>query len=474
MSKLVSQQLVSVIKSQLLDYIIDPHTQFIVGVSGGKDSMALLHLLNSQFKNVKAIHVNYGLRAADSDADQNLVEEYCRSYNIELKTVKAPEFNEGNFQQNARDFRYKCFNELAKTHANQPFLICTGHHENDQIETILHRIYEGKSPLIYGGMKVITGKMYKPLLTTSLATIEAYVNENNIPWRLDKSNLESKYKRNFLRNNIIPKLKNNYNKFNDSILKQVEYSNTYADIIEQVKSTIQIAQHSLDLSKWTKLKPNIQFAVLTYWFHIDLGLHHISDKSVQEIATQLNKGVENGWEYTINGVNDTEEWVLNISQSILFAFNNKLYQNYKPTTLKAPAKLTESKCLFDDFFLQFELNSNEFDTSVNNKIWFKSFLNNPDISFRSVHVGDRFKPIGLKGKSKKVYDILSELGIPSYIRKYAILIFSATKAVALIFPQLDISLPKIKNIGMVSIYGKLDDMTESSFSITKNSKNGHL
>jgi len=469
MSKLVSLQLNNLIKSLSQANNISANTHFIVGVSGGKDSMALLHLLHSITNNVHAVHINYGLRAEESDADQAVVEHFCAENNITITSFSAPSFLEGNFQNNAREFRYKCFNDVAFLHSYEDYYICTAHHLQDQVETLLHRVFEGKSAHLFKGMQIVNGQYFKPLLETSLRLIDTYVEENAIPWRLDKSNLEINYRRNYLRNTVIPELVKSYPSFEKNILKLINVSTTLDHSIEYISSTVFENNYALNITKLLALKPILQISVLNSWFHSYLFIHDVSEKTTKEIMVQLNKRVYNGWEYLLKSTaKDSNEWILNLSENILYAFKKS---NYFP--------IPNEQNLFNDvnnktlninktiYKIVIESEARAFNSLETTKLWFQYPGSVSVLCYRSIQLGDKFKPIGLNGKSKKVYDILAEHGIPSYLRKFAVLIFANSEALALLFPNMD-NLP-IRNsqLGLISEPAKVTDKTKPAFTITK-------
>lgn len=476
MSKSVSHQLVDLLKSLCLANDINSNAYFVVGVSGGKDSMALLHLLNSFAKNLHAVHINYGQRAEESDADQALVKDYCTSLGIEFSCFDAPNFERGNFQNEARKFRYQCFNEVAVKNQRIDYYVCTAHHKKDQVETILHNIFEGKSIALYKGMEILSDIYFKPLLKTSEIILNKYIEENDIPWRLDKSNLTTKYKRNFIRNKILPGLQKEYVKIENNILKLTDISYIYNSAIKHIAHSLFENEYALDLNKWLLIEPKLQTAILAFWFHNRLKLHEVSEKTINELCIQLNGDLPKGWENKIgNQKSIASDWVLNLSDNILYAFNKADYQKIDtPSKIFEDTEMSRRK-ISDTVLLSRELDSTSFNKFSTNELWFCYEGNTTDIKYRSIKDGDKFKPIGLKGKSKKINDILAEEGIPSSLRKYAKIIFANSEILALLFPQSDYLLQTTNRIGLIAEHAKLDNRSETIFKITKQpSQDGHL
>ncbi len=198
----------------------------IVGVacSGGADSMSLLHYLNS-VKNeygfsVVAITIDHGIRE-NSDKDANFVVSYCKKNDIEVHRFKGevPALSKENAQtieQAAREYRFKVFAEmLAKKKVTK---IALGHHMQDQAETILLNIFRGSGLQGASGMDVVRDGVYlRPLLKTSKAEIMAYINANEIPYVEDETNYSNDYARNFIRNSIMPLVRNKWKNADQTI-----------------------------------------------------------------------------------------------------------------------------------------------------------------------------------------------------------------------------------------------------------------
>lgn len=178
----------------------------IVAVSGGCDSMVLLTLCKQCGLNAIAAHVNYGLRGGDSEADAQLVSEYCATHKITLEQKKVTEHDwnahRGSTQEQARAIRYAWFNELLKKHGAARVL--TAHHANDQTETMLMQFIRGGGGKSVYGMAADTGSLLRPLLSRTKNELLEYARTNHIPWREDLSNQSDAYTRNTIRHNLLP------------------------------------------------------------------------------------------------------------------------------------------------------------------------------------------------------------------------------------------------------------------------------
>jgi tRNA(Ile)-lysidine synthase len=197
----------------------------VAGLSGGPDSSYLLHkyLLGKKGARVVAGHMNYGLRGTDSEKDQKLVEEMARIHGFEKDIFRVrPESGTAGggktrkrlpagFEKNARDSRYRFLMDLAKKVGAERIVMA--HTADDQVETILMRVFEGVG---IGGLKGIprmTGDgIVRPILDVWKEDILNYLKKRKIPYRIDRSNFDTRFERNWVRNVLLPLLVKRYGK----------------------------------------------------------------------------------------------------------------------------------------------------------------------------------------------------------------------------------------------------------------------
>ena len=204
----------------------------LVAVSGGIDSMVLLHILQNTGHKLSVAHCNFKLRGADADADEAFVKAYCKKHKLALhaesfKTKEVAKQNGESIQMAARRLRYEWFEALTRIHAYD--YIATAHNANDVAETFFVNLSRGTGLSGLTGIKPKIGNLVRPLLFATRAEIEAYAKANRIKWREDKSNQSVKYRRNLIRHKVVPVFEKINPSFNNSIVKTIarlEQSNT--------------------------------------------------------------------------------------------------------------------------------------------------------------------------------------------------------------------------------------------------------
>ncbi|HAU5147440.1 TPA: tRNA lysidine(34) synthetase TilS [Clostridioides difficile] len=199
--------------------LIQKGDKIVLGLSGGPDSVCLLHVLNRLKKDfnieIYAAHLNHQIRGIEAQKDVLYVSKLCEDMGIIffVKSINVPKYceNEGlSLEEGARKLRYEMFYEIKdKIKANK---IAIGHNLNDQAETVMMRIMRGT------GLKGLKGIDYirdnciiRPILDVERSEIEEYCEAYNLNPRIDKTNLENIYTRNKIRLDLLPYMKDNFN-----------------------------------------------------------------------------------------------------------------------------------------------------------------------------------------------------------------------------------------------------------------------
>ena len=255
--------------------------KIVIGVSGGPDSICLLHVLNNLKKELNfeiyVAHINHMIRK-EADEETEYVKKICEDLGIEcyIKRIDVQKIANNlkrGTEETGRKIRYEFFEEiLEKTSSNK---IATAHNNNDKIETILMNILRGSGT---SGLKGIEGvrdeKYIRPLIETSRFDIEKYCVENNLDPKIDKSNNENIYTRNKIRNIVIPYIEK---EFNPNIIKTINRlsdvateENEYLDkITEETFRELLIEDNKkdkivLDLKKFNNIELVIKRRLILY------------------------------------------------------------------------------------------------------------------------------------------------------------------------------------------------------------------
>ena len=244
----------------------------ILGNSGGPDSMCLLDILlklRSKYNlSIISAHVNHNVRK-ESKAEREFLEDYCNKNNVVFETMTIEKYGDDNFENEARKIRYNFFYEMVNKY-NANYLM-TAHHGDDLTETILMRMVRGSSLKGYSGFPIITKydnfSLIRPLLFITKVEALNYDITNNIPYVIDKSNLNKKYTRNRYRLDVLPLLKREdpnvhkkFLKFSETLL---EYDNFINKEIKKVINKVYVDKKII-LNEYNNLDILLKKKIVTY------------------------------------------------------------------------------------------------------------------------------------------------------------------------------------------------------------------
>jgi tRNA(Ile)-lysidine synthase len=248
--------------------------KLLLAISGGIDSMVLVHLLHQLNCNIAIAHCNFTLRGEESEGDEQFIRIYAEKNNIpffvtHFDTKLFAADNKLSIQLAARQLRYIWFHQLLEE--NQMDYILTAHHLDDSLETFLINFTRGTGPEGLTGIPQQNDKVVRPLLPFTRDEIEAYAKENNIHWREDSSNASDKYMRNKLRHDVVPVLKSLNPSFMESFGQTLEHLQQAQSLVQdasvlvyrQVVSEVNNQKH-ININELMRL-PNYK-AYLYQWF----------------------------------------------------------------------------------------------------------------------------------------------------------------------------------------------------------------
>ena len=284
----MKQKILNTIKKYNL---IESGDSIVIGVSGGPDSICLLHVLNLLKKelnfNIYVAHINHMIRK-EADEETEYVKEFCKNLGVECFVKKVDVLNiskqeKQGTEETGRKIRYEFFEEvMQKTNSNK---MATAHNNNDKVETIIMNILRGSGNSGLKGIEPMRdGKCIRPLIEIERTEIENYCFDNNLDPKIDKSNSDNVYTRNKIRNIVIPYIKE---EFNPNIIKTInrlsdvstEENEYLENITKEVFKEINIngvkdaknAQIILDLKKFNNLELVIKRRIILYTINKVIG-----------------------------------------------------------------------------------------------------------------------------------------------------------------------------------------------------------
>ena len=210
---------------------------YIVALSGGADSVALLLLLKNGGFNVHAAHCNFHLRGEESERDEAFCEQLCADENIpfhraHFDTREYADLHKVSIEMAARELRYRWFEQLRQDIGAAG--ICVAHHRDDSVETVLLNLVRGTGLRGLTGIQPRNGHILRPLLCVSRAEIEAFLAEKGQKYVTDSTNLETDVQRNVVRLEVLPLLR----KLNPAVVENIQRTAENLAEAQQVLNTI--------------------------------------------------------------------------------------------------------------------------------------------------------------------------------------------------------------------------------------------
>lgn len=362
--------------------------KLLLAVSGGIDSMVLMHLFQQLNYDIALAHCNFQLRGKESDADELFVKVKSKklkvkSYFIRFDTENYSKENKLSIQLAARKLRYDWFQELLSE--NQLDYLVTAHHLDDNVETFLINFVRGTGLEGLTGIPHQNGNIVRPMLPFSREEIENYAQANQIQWREDSSNASDKYFRNKLRHDIVPILKELNIGFLDSFQNTLHHLQQAESLVNDAsklvfEKVVEEKENQVEIH----LKPLLQFenykAYLYQW---------------------LNKFGFSAW-------NDIYDLVVAQSGKQIFSETHVLLKDREKLILSERKSSNKEEIYsiesLDDkvnipLKLRFYKGVNIFETHSNCIFVDESKLKFP-LTIRKWQEGDYFYPSGMNGKKK--------------------------------------------------------------------------
>ena len=344
-------------------------------VSGGADSVALLNALVDGGFVIRAVHCNFHLRGAESDRDQAFVEALCQRLGVGLEVIDIDvasytRDHNASVEMACRELRYAEFRKLH--HKNHTDRIAVAHNADDNAETVLLNLMRGSGVAGLRGMKSDTGEIIRPLLGISRQEILRYLDLKGEAYVTDSTNLESDYRRNFLRNEVIPLFESRWPEAKKSICRS-------AEIMRQEEVMLKWAESQFrDLSTGVLELEEIRRCPDPLWLITRFVMQHGCKAST---ACEILREIEreefiSGKQWNASGgrimlERSRLEFLPDVKQLGKIQMINKRYE-LTPETLSEIRKAPLSE------------------------LW--TTLPPDKIVFRTYRTGDRIKPLGMNGR----------------------------------------------------------------------------
>lgn len=420
---------------------IKQEDKLLLCVSGGRDSMVLLHLMFDLGYHIMVAHVNYHLRL-DSDRDEALVKAWCESNRIvcAVKSIEPGDLVPGNLQENARRIRYQFFLEIAAKESCK--WIITAHHSADLVETFLMNLSRGSGIVGLKSIPALQGNILRPLLSCDPKLIETYAQNHGILYNHDESNLKSEYLRNFFRNTIIPAIEDRLPHFSMNVVKSVCLIQDASEILDDQYDQwrkINVSDEGKEVFKLSRY--DHRYFLSRYFLEIGFGY--------EQINLILDKNTHTGAQFTAV----KNDKLIRIDRDWIWIFLDLNSEFNQTETFKLEAQ----KLKFANWNLEIEIFPKEHLKQYTSK--FQTNMLYGDMAkiserlvLRQWESGDRMKPFGMTIGTKKLQDIFSNKKLAQHEKMNAVILQDSEKIVAVI-PHL------------ISEEVRVDERTEMIFSV---------
>lgn len=395
--------------------------------------MVLLYLLHRHEVKCIVAHCNYQLRGVESDKDMELVEEISAMWGFDCITAKfdPDKAEESNTQLWARNLRYTMFRDL-KREMNADYIL-TAHHRDDQVETILQKILRGAGISSWGGMQVVDGDLFRPLLTVDKQEIVEFAESQNIPFREDQTNETSDYARNLIRNQLAPNLDDLMPGWRSNVLRIPQKSDQFSIMTDVILKQIETEPRKISRKDLFELPKQIWPALIHHFIRTYIPGKVLTSGELDQVGEleHLQTGATLEFGSDCKLVRDRDQFCLVMNDS----------WETEPVTINPnnlPLEIAEKSV----------------------RVWIETWdgVINPEVlqidedklewpvTFRPWRDGDKIQPMGMEGH-KLISDLLTDKKISAVQKKDTFLIESFDgKICAVIFPHIT----SYRQVGLIS------------------------
>ena len=383
--------------------LLDSNELYIVALSGGADSVALLLLLHEHGYRVHAAHCNFHLRGDESDRDEAFCVELCEHLGVELHRVHFDtqtyaDLHKVSIEMAARELRYQWFEQLRKDMGAAG--ICVAHHRDDSVETVLLNLVRGTGLRGLCGIQPKNGFVLRPLLCVSRAEIEAFLNEKEQGYVTDSTNLEADVQRNIVRLQVLPLLQ----KLNPAVADNIQRT---CENLMEAQNVLTGILDNLNKSNILELSELSQYVSSEYFVFEWLKKYGFNGSQVaQLLKAETGKIITSSTGY--EALKDRDRIVVE--------------ESLKPMKIM---RIPEEGCYRLNESYQLKVQKNAVYVS---KISHIATLDAAKVSFplvvRRVEEGDWMQPYGMKGR-KLLSDMMTDLKMNVFEKRRQLVVVDA-------------------------------------------------
>ena len=395
--------------------ILNDFNKLGIAFSGGLDSSVLLKLISDEAipkERITALHVNHGINN-DSDKWEEFCAQIAAGLGINFKSWKL-----NDLDKISEDLLRNKRHEVFKSWADHNDLIITGHHLDDNIETVLFRLFRGTGIKGLEGIREISKvrsiNFYRPFLENKKKEILQYAHEHNLSWVEDDSNRESKFSRNMIRNDLMPKIITRWPSVSKAISRLSLEAKWNQKILTEVAgedlANIDASKHKINMNRLKSLSKERQENAIVFWINNRNDLY-VPSKLILQILSSVSEPSSESSSFIIHSDSlNTDKRIVVSSKEIRILDQGSLRP--LPENLRVNWDLNKS----------IRIPSGELSTQESyGKGLDKKYLRNEAIIKARVG-GERCKPFG-RDKSQKIKNLFQEFEIPDWKRNSIPLIY---------------------------------------------------
>ena len=387
--------------------LLGPATEVVAMCSGGRDSTCLLDVCVTLCGagHVRALHVNYGLRGADSDADEAHVRTLCATLDVELSVMQARRATEatGNLQSWARDIRYAAAAELA---GGGETLIAAGHTASDQAEGMLYRLAASPGRRALLGMAARDGRLVRPLLVLSREETEAYCVERGLSWRDDVGNVDERYARTRVRTQVLPAMRELHPAAIENLNRTAALLREEGAVLDELVHGVLGGEAQIAVARLGELEPALRRLVVV----------RLAEDAAGTLVPGAGARVEELLALAPRGGSAELDVGAGVRAVVEYGVLRMEAGEREPPILESVPLALPGSALFGGWRLECDLGEAQAGDGAAVALLDADALEQP-LCVRAWRAGDRMQPVGLGGHSRTLADLFTDRRVPRARRR---------------------------------------------------------